>query len=73
MSKFLDSFGSPGGGTALVAFMWLVLMFMPFILRLTGGELTPEGIAALGKASDMLLGILVYRLGAQSGVKEVAK
>lgn len=64
--KFLEAFGTPGGRTALIAFLWLLMMMMIFTIRLMKIEMTPEGIAAIARTSDVLLGILIYSMGGQA-------
>lgn len=64
MSDFIQSLGTPGGKSALVAFLWLALFVMIFVIRLMRIEITPEGITAIGDASKILLGALLWSLGA---------
>jgi len=64
--KFLEAFGTPGGKTFLIAFLWLTMMLLLFVIRVRGIQVAPEGIAVLGDTSKMLLAILVYSMGGQA-------
>jgi hypothetical protein len=61
--KFLEAFGTPGGKTLLIAFLWLTMMLMLFIVRMRGIQIAPEGLTLLSDTSKMLIAILVYSMG----------
>ncbi len=65
--KFLNALGTPGGRTALIAFLWLTMLTLTFALRIRHIELTPDGATMLSDTSKELLAILVFSMGGGVG------